>query len=146
MFIIFLIPFALLIQIPKHVKEKLRQLEEDTRNCKGSLYLNVCLSYGSRGEIVTACRSIAADCRDGKIAASEISEEHVESRLLTSKSPSPDILLRTSGELRISNFLLWQCAYSELFFLSKHWPDLEKEDLLEVIRGFAHGRKRRFGV
>lgn len=132
--------------IPEHVKEKLKQLEEDTRNCKGSLYLNVCLSYGSRGEIVTACQSIAAECRDGKIAASEITEAHVESRLLTSRSPSPDILLRTSGELRISNFLLWQCAYSELFFLSKHWPDLEKEDLLEVIRGFAHGRKRRFGA
>jgi len=128
------------------VKEKLKQLEDDTRHCKGSLYLNVCLSYGSRGEIVKACQSLAMDCRKGTLEPGNITEDLVESRLLTSRSPAPDILLRTSGELRLSNFLLWQCAYSELFFLSKHWPDLEKEDFLEVLKTFAHGRKRRFGV
>lgn len=128
------------------MKAKLKQLEDDTRNCKGALHLNVCLSYGSRGEIVRACRSLASDCRDGKLSVDEISEERLESRLLTHRSSSPDVLLRTSGEVRISNFLLWQCAYSELFFLTKHWPELEKEDLLEVIRGYSHGRKRRFGA
>lgn len=132
--------------IPDHVKEKLRLLEEETKDCEGSLILNVCLSYGSRGEIVGACQSLAADCQDGKLKADAINEQLVESRLLTRKSPPPDIVLRTSGEVRISNFLLWQCAYSEFFFLSKHWPDLQKEDLIEVIRNYAHGRKRRFGA
>lgn len=132
--------------IPDHVKEKLRLLEEDTRDCEGSLVLNVCLSYGSRGEIVGACKSLASDCQEGKLKPSAINEQMVESRLLTRNSPAPDIVVRTSGEIRISNFLLWQCAYSEFFFLSKHWPDLQKEDLLEVIRNYAHGRKRRFGA
>jgi undecaprenyl diphosphate synthase len=135
-----------MIQIPAHVKAILKQLEDETRNCQGTLILNVCLSYGSRGEIVLACQSLAADCRDGKLAAGDIDERSVEARLLTGNSPPPDVLLRTSGEVRLSNFLLWQCAYTEFFFISKHWPDLEKEDLLGVIRGFAHGRKRRFGA
>lgn len=127
------------------MKEKLKLLEDDTRNCKGTLVLNVCLSYGSRGEIVTACRALAQDCSDGKLSVDKITEQQFESRLLTHQSPPPDILLRTSGEVRISNFLLWQCAYSEFFFLSKHWPELEKKDLIQVIQDYAYGRKRRFG-
>ncbi|CAB9529573.1 Isoprenyl transferase [Seminavis robusta] len=131
--------------IPHHVKEKLKQLEEDTKHCQGNLFLNVCLSYGSRGEIVGVCKSLAEACRDGDLAINDINEQEVESRLLTRNSPAPDILLRTSGEERLSNFLLWQCAYTEFFFLSKHWPDLEKEDLIGVLRSYALGRKRRFG-
>ena len=95
--------------------------------------------------MVGVCQSLAKACREGGLAVEDITEHEVESRLLTRNSPPPDILLRTSGELRISNFLLWQCAYSEFFFLSKHWPDLEKEDLVEVLRTYAHGRKRRYG-
>jgi undecaprenyl diphosphate synthase len=94
--------------------------------------------------MVGACRSVAEACLHGSLAVNDINEQEVESRLLTWKSPPPDILIRTSGEVRISNFLLWQCAYSEFFFLSKHWPDLEKEDLLQVLRNYAC-RKRRFG-
>jgi undecaprenyl diphosphate synthase len=94
--------------------------------------------------MVGACRSVAEACLDGSLDINDINEQEVESRLLTRQSPPPDILIRTSGEVRISNFLLWQCAYSEFFFLSKHWPDMEKEDLLQVLRNYA-GRKRRFG-
>ena len=126
--------------------------------------MNICLSYGSRGEIVQACQSLACDAMHGKINPSTITEEDLSQRLLTSTKMNeglevdtpatelsianytdPDILLRTSGEVRISNFLLWQMAYTELFFLSKTWPEITKNDLLTVIEEYATGRKRRFG-
>ena len=110
-----------------------------------SMTLNVCLSYGSRGEIVKACQSIAQDCMAGKLQPEALTEDSISERLLTAHSPDPDVLIRTSGEERISNFLLWQLSYTELFFLEKDWPELDKEDFLKVIRTFAKGRERRFG-
>jgi undecaprenyl diphosphate synthase len=131
--------------IPSAVKKGLYRLEEDTKHCSGGLEMNVCLSYGSRGEIVNACRDIARDCVNKVFNAEHISEETFEQRLLTKHCGDVDVLIRTSGEIRISNYLLWQLAYAEMFFVSKNWPELEKGDFLEVIRSYANGRHRRFG-
>jgi undecaprenyl diphosphate synthase len=133
--------------MPPKLHAAIRQLEDESvpNATPNSLTLNVCLSYGSRGEIVQACQSLATDCVAGTIRVDNINEEMVSQRLLTSHSPDPDVLIRTSGEERISNFLLWQLSYTELFFLEKDWPELEKEDFLKVIRTFAQGRQRRFG-
>ena len=117
---------------------------DETRHCTG-LTMNICLSYGSRGEIVEATKSIARDIEKRTIDLDSIDEELFQSRLLTCHSGDPDVLIRTSGEVRISNFLLWQLAYTEMFFLDKPWPAVEKEDLMRVIRTYAEGRIRRFG-
>jgi undecaprenyl diphosphate synthase len=130
--------------IPGPVKAGLHRLEEETRHCSG-LQMNICLSYGSRGEIVNACRDLARDCVNRVLKVDQISEEAFEKRLLTKHCGDVDVLIRTSGEIRISNYLLWQLAYAEMFFMSKNWPELEKGDLLEVIRSYAQGRHRRFG-
>jgi undecaprenyl diphosphate synthase len=116
----------------------------ETQHCNG-LTMNICMSYGSRGEIVAASRSLAADVASGEIDVNRIDEDMFQSRLLTCQSGDPCVLIRTSGEVRISNFLLWQMAYTEMFFLNKPWPAVEKEDLLKVIRTYARGRIRRFG-
>ena len=129
------------------VQDALRELVEDDDDNDDEpprLQLNICLSYGSRGEIVQACRDVADDYREGRIGhRDEIDEAAIARRLRISEEP--DVLIRTSGEVRLSNFLLWQLAYAELFFLDKKWPELEKQDLLEVLRSYARGRERRFG-
>ena len=107
--------------------------------------MNICMSYGSRGEILNAARSLAADAASGAITSEGIDENEFEKRLLTSHCGDPDVLIRTSGEIRISNYLLWQLAYSEMFFIDKPWPSIDKEDLLHVIKTYANGRIRRFG-
>lgn len=119
---------------------------EETQNCE-NFTMNICLSYGSRGEIVNACREIASDVSEGKIHVENISERTLEEKMLTGSYgiADPDVMIRTSGEFRLSNFLLWQSAYTEMFFIEKKWPELNKEDLLRVLRTFANGRKRRFG-
>jgi undecaprenyl diphosphate synthase len=132
--------------IPPKLHKAINDLcDETAKHPEDSLTLNVCLSYGSRGEIVHACRNIAQECASGKLKPADITEDTISQNLLTSHSVDPDVLIRTSGEERISNFLLWQLAYTELFFLEKDWPELEKEDFLKVIRTFAKGRQRRFG-
>ena len=115
----------------------------DTKHCK-NLTMNICLSYGSRGEIVNACKSIAADVDDGSMNVSDISEKSFASRLLTREVSDPDVIIRTSGEFRLSNFLLWQIAYSELLFVDKFWPDFRKEDVFRAIENYQK-RERRFG-
>ena len=138
------------VPLPLEVKQGIRRLEEDTRECTG-LVMNICLSYGSRDEIVKTSRQLAADCASGKLQPHQITETTFGSQLLTHDSDleryqgDPDILIRTSGELRISNFLLWQLAYAEFFFLDKSWPEFSKDDLLDIIRSYAGGRERRFG-
>lgn len=107
--------------------------------------MNICMSYGSRGEILNAAKSLAADAAAGVIPSDRIDESEFEKRLLTSHCGDPDVLIRTSGEIRISNYLLWQLAYSEMFFIDKPWPSVEKQDLLNVIQTYAKGRIRRFG-
>jgi len=131
--------------IPAHVRDAIRELQQDsvnnTDNAPPRLRLNICLSYGSRGEIVRACQAAADDYKAGVLDC--IDEAALSNRLLIGSNP--DILIRTSGEVRLSNFLLWQLAYAELFFVDKKWPELEKTDLVEILRRFARGRQRRFG-
>mmetsp|Transcript_31335 Transcript_31335/g.63130 ORF Transcript_31335/g.63130 Transcript_31335/m.63130 type:complete len:425 (+) Transcript_31335:37-1311(+) len=131
-------------RIPEDVRRGIEEMEEETKHCT-NFTMNICLSYGGRNEIVNACKSIAMDVQAGKIDVNEIGEAALQNKMLTSHCCDPEVIIRTSGEERLSNFLLWQAAYSEFFFLKKQWPELEKGDLLDVIRAFANGRKRRFG-
>ena len=109
------------------------------------LNLTVALSYGGRAEIAEAARRIAGEVRAGHIEPAEIDEACFERFLFTSGIPDPDLLIRTSGEKRVSNFLLWQCAYAELVFLDRLWPDFTRDDLESAIREY-HGRDRRYGA
>jgi undecaprenyl diphosphate synthase len=131
-------------RIPEDLRLAIEQMEAETRHCT-KFTMNICLSYGGRNEIVNACKSVAIDLQAGKLNVNQISDTVLQGKMLTSHCCDPEVIIRTSGEERISNFLLWQAAYSEFFFLKKPWPALEKDDLLDVIRDFAHGRTRRFG-
>lgn len=126
----------------KTKKEVKRSIELTKKNNK--LHLNIALSYGSRKEIITAIKDLIIDYENNKIEIDEIDEESFKSYLFTSDMPDPDLLIRTSGEIRLSNFLLYQLAYTELYFTDKMWPDFKKEDLLEAIYNFQN-RKRRYG-
>jgi undecaprenyl diphosphate synthase len=110
-----------------------------------TLTLTIALSYGGRDEIAYAAKRIAEAVRAGTLDPDEVDEETFARHLFTSDMPDPDLLIRTSGEKRISNFLLWQCAYAELVFIDKHWPDFSRDDLESAIREY-HGRERRFGA
>lgn len=129
--------------LPENIQQELRKLEAGTNQNKG-MYLNIALSYGSRQEITNAVKSIARDAVNGKLTPEQITEELISSRLYTWESPDPDLVIRTGGDQRISNFLLWQSAYSELYFTEKCWPDFGVEDLQEAIAVYA-SRERRFG-
>jgi undecaprenyl diphosphate synthase len=107
--------------------------------------LTIALSYGGRAEIVAAVRALAVRCADGVLAPDAIDEAVISQHLFTSGIPDPDLLIRTSGEQRISNFLLWQCAYSELVFTKTLWPDFGRADLEQAIADFG-GRERRYGA
>ncbi len=109
------------------------------------LNLTVALSYGGRAEIAAAARQIAEEAKAGRLDPAAVDEERFAQYLLTKGIPDPDLLIRTSGEKRISNFLLWQCAYAELVFLDRLWPDFTREDLEFAIREY-HGRDRRYGA
>lgn len=106
--------------------------------------VNICVNYGSRAEIVRAARALAQRVAAGELAAESIDESTFERELLTAGVPDPDLLIRTSGEQRISNFLLWQCAYSELIFVDTLWPDFGKEHLEQAVAEFRR-RERRYG-
>lgn len=131
-------------RIPSQVAVALQRLVEETR-CGDQLVMNICVSYGSRGEIVNVCKTIASDVKHGVLGLNDITQDVFESKLLSRGCPDPDLVIRTSGEYRLSNFLLWQIAYSELFFLDKTWPEITKDDFLVVIRQYARERKRRYG-
>jgi undecaprenyl diphosphate synthase len=106
--------------------------------------VNICINYGARAEILHAIRSLARQVAAGELTADRIDEDRFESELLTSGVPDPDLLIRTSGEQRISNFMLWQCAYAELVFVDTLWPDFGKEHLEQAIAEFRR-RERRYG-
>ena len=108
------------------------------------LSLNICISYGSRAEITNAVRLVAAEVKAGRLAPEEISESMISERLYTAPFGDPDLLIRTSGELRISNFLLWQLAYSELYVTPTLWPDFSRDDFCLAILDYQR-RDRRFG-
>jgi undecaprenyl diphosphate synthase len=110
----------------------------------GRLTLNLFISYGSRSELVRAARSLARDAAEGRLDPDQIGEDEFAARLYTADCPDPDLLIRTSGEQRISNFLLWQLAYAELFISRVLWPDFGRRELFEAILDFQN-RERRFG-
>jgi undecaprenyl diphosphate synthase len=115
-----------------------------TRDNRG-VNLTVALSYGGRAEIVAAARAIAAKVAAGRLAVADIDQDLVADHLFTAELPDPDLLIRTSGEQRISNFLLWQCAYAELVFTRTLWPDFGRADLEQAIADFG-ARERRYGA
>ena len=129
--------------LPPNVQDRLKETMEATSKNTG-LVLNLALSYGSRSEIVDAVKAIAKDLKDGRIKDEDINEGVFSDYLYTKGLPDPDLLIRTSGEMRISNFLLWQLSYSELYIIDKLWPDFKEKDLKEAISEYNR-RERRFG-
>jgi len=127
-------------KLPDNIRKLLRDFEELTKNNTG-LVLSSALSYGSRAEIVNAVKKII---KDG-VRAKDVDEELFESYLYTAGIPDPDLIIRTSGEMRLSNFLLWQSAYSEFYFTEKLWPDFGREEFIAAINEYR-GRERRFGA
>ncbi len=129
--------------LSKDIQEKMDSLEKESAQ-NSDLTLCIALSYGSRQEIIAAVQNIAKDVQDGKLSLSDISIENFAERLYTKDVPDPDILIRTSGEQRISNYLLWQLAYTELFFTDTLWPDFNSDELNGIIDTFK-SRERRYG-
>jgi len=132
-----------LSDLPKKAYKKLMEAIELTKNNNG-LTLTLALSYSSKTEIMNAIRQIAGKVKNHEIELNDINEPLFESQLTTSGIPDPDLMIRTSGEQRISNFLLWQMAYTELYFTETLWPDFSREDLYKAIYNFQQ-RERRFG-
>jgi undecaprenyl diphosphate synthase len=131
-------------QLPPRVREELQEAVLATAGNRG-LNVNLAINYGGRAELVDAVNTLIGEARAaGRLADLRIDEEMLESRLYTAGQPHPDLLIRTSGEMRISNFLLWQIAYSELYVTDTFWPDFKRTDLLEAILDFQK-RERRFG-
>ena len=129
--------------LSEDIQKKIDFLEKESAK-NTDLTLCIALSYGSRQEIVNTVKSIARNVKNGDLSIDDISQEMISNRLYTRNIPDPDILIRTSGEQRISNYLLWQIAYTELFFTNTLWPDFDKEELLSIIEQF-NNRERRYG-
>ncbi len=131
-------------RLPPDVVEQLVKTKELTKNNDGML-LNLALSYGGRAEIVRMVKDIAADAKSGKIDLDSITEELVSQHLYTKDIPDPDLIIRTSGEMRISNFLLWQIAYSEIYVTDTLWPDFGKDEFIRTLKDYQK-RERRYGA
>jgi len=129
--------------LPAHTRDAFERVVAATGH-NGGLTLVVALNYGAREEITSAVRAIAADVAAGCLVLDDISEKLVNDRLYTAAIPDPELVIRTSGELRLSNFLLWQAAYSELWVTATLWPDFSRADFLRAVVDFQH-RDRRFG-
>lgn len=125
------------------IKKRIEELEEATKN-NGGLNFTIALNYGSRDEMIRAARKMGQDCAEGKLNPEEITEEVFSSYLDTAGIPDPDLLIRTSGEQRLSNYLLWQLAYTEFYFTDIPWPDFNKKELEKAIEQFNR-RDRRYG-
>lgn len=130
--------------LPKDVTEVLKEFVKKTRNNSGMI-LNAALSYSGRNEIIQAVKKIIGDVKQGKLSTHQINEDIFSRYLFTAGVPDPDLLIRTSGELRISNFLLWQMAYTEIYVTNILWPDFSKKDLINAIADYQ-SRERRFGL
>lgn len=129
--------------LPEEALAELDKTVEATRNCTGCT-LVLAVNYGSRAEITDAVREIAAESRSGALDPASIDERAITQRLQTRDIPDPDLVIRTAGEMRVSNFLLWQISYAELFVTDTYWPDFGAENLRDAVRAYA-GRERRFG-
>ena len=130
-------------ELPKDLKDQIHKIEEKTKNNTG-LVLNICFNYGGRDEIVTATKNIAQKVLDGELEIEDINEKLFSNYLYTANQPDPDLLIRTSGEERISNFLPWQISYSEFVFTDKFWPEYNEQEFLNSIQIYQK-RTRRFG-
>ena len=130
--------------LPEKIKKEVIKVQEISKN-NDAMTLNIALSYGSQWEIADTAKRIAIETLNGKIKPEDITTDLFEKHLLTSHSPSPELLIRTSGEYRISNFLLYQLAYSELYFTDTLWPDFDKEEFYKAIHYYQQ-RERRFGM
>ena len=130
-------------RLDEDIRSRILELEEATKN-NGGLNFQIAINYGSRDELVRGIRRLAQDCVDNKQDPAEITEAVIERYLDTYGIPDPDLLIRTSGEQRLSNFLLWQLAYTEFYFTDVHWPAFAKEELIKAIEQY-NKRDRRFG-
>lgn len=131
-------------RLPLYARIPLNKVMKDTRNNR-DMVLNLALSYGSRAEIVQAVRSLAEQVQNGTLRVKDIDEERISQALFTASLPDPDLLIRTSGESRLSNFLLWQAAYSELIIRPEAWPEFGRESLTDCFVEFSK-RERRYGM
>ena len=129
--------------LDEDIRNRIEELEEATKHNDG-LNFQIALNYGSRDEMVRAMKKMCMDCKAGTVEPEQISEALFESYLDTHDIPDPDLMIRTSGEQRLSNYLLWQLAYSEFYFTDVLWPDFTKEELIKAIE-YYNGRDRRFG-
>ncbi len=130
-------------ELPSNIQAKIKRNIDETEKNQG-LILTLALSYSSRVEITDAVKRLCEQVKRGLLQADEITEGHIARELYTAEIPDPDLLIRTSGELRVSNFLLWQISYTEIYVSDKYWPDFKKDDFLEAIQDYQK-RERRFG-
>ena len=131
-------------RLPAPARQRVLDCMENTKNNK-RMTAGTALNYSSRWELTKAMRDAAKEVQDGHIKPEDITEEYISNHLETSFMPDPDLLIRTGGELRISNYLLWQCAYSEFYFCDTYWPDFHEEELYKAIAAYQQ-RQRRFGM
>ena len=129
--------------LDEDIRQRIEELEEATKDYDG-LHFQIALNYGSRDEMIRAMKKLCVDCKDGKVEIDQIDETMFAGYLDTYGIPDPDLMIRTSGEQRLSNYLLWQLAYSEFYFTDVLWPDFSKEELVKAIE-YYNGRDRRFG-
>jgi undecaprenyl diphosphate synthase len=139
-----LLAIGQLDRLPAKTRALIERIQASTAG-NTTMTLVLALSYGGREEIVAAARSLATDAVAGKISPADIDAELFASRLQTAGIPDPDLLVRTSGEMRVSNFLLWQISYAEIIIVKKFWPDFRQRDLAEAVQEYQH-RHRRFGA
>ena len=129
--------------LDEDIRQRIAELEESTKNNDG-LHFQIALNYGGRDEIVRAVKEIAGKVKEGELDPSDITEQYLSDMLDTKGLPEPDLLIRTCNEQRISNFLLWQLAYTEFYFTPVAWPDFAKEELIKAVEAYNH-RDRRYG-
>ncbi len=129
--------------LDEDIRQRIAELEEASKDNDG-LNFTIAINYGSRDEMTRGMRRLAQDVKEGKVEPSDITEQTIESYLDTAGIPDPDLLIRTSGELRLSNYLLWQLAYTEFYFTDTAWPDFTKEELMKAIEKY-NSRDRRYG-
>ncbi len=132
-----------LTPLPTSLQQEMRRSMERTKNNQG-VFFNVAINYGSRHEMINACKAIAHKVQQGELSAEAINDQTISKHLYTSASPDPDLLIRTSGEMRLSNFMLWQLAYTEIYVTDTLWPDFNSQQFDQAILSYQQ-RDRRFG-
>ncbi|MEK4761515.1 isoprenyl transferase [Viridibacillus sp. FSL E2-0187] len=129
--------------LPEHTQNAVKKAMKETEKNTG-MVLNFALNYGSRSEILSAVQQLVQKAQDGELTVEDITEDSISTHLMTSELPEPDLLIRTSGEIRLSNFMLWQLAYTEFWFTDTLWPDFDEHSLLDAVNDYQK-RNRRYG-